>query len=158
MSVQIRSKNIELVNLKQLKVKTNNRNSHSQKQIEALVKIIRFQGFRTPITISNQTGEIVCGHGRYLAAKKLGLKDIPVIYQDFDTPEQEYAHHVADNAIGLRADLDFGGLHEDLADLGPDFDIEMLGLDNFEVEPADKKKSDRKCPHCGESLSNKMDT
>jgi ParB-like chromosome segregation protein Spo0J len=149
----IRSKHIELVNIKQLKPKTNNRNQHSKDQIEAITKVLRYQGFRSPITISNQSGEIVCGHGRYLAAKKLGFKEIPVIYQDFDTPEQEYAHHVADNSLGLRADLDFGGIHEDLADLGPDFDIEMLGLKDFEIEPADKPKKDRKCPHCGESLS-----
>lgn len=124
---------IEMVAPNKLKPRPDNRNKHPDDQIDRLVKVIEYQGFRRPIIVSNQSGQIVCGHGRLLAAKRLKLKQVPVIYQDYTSPEQEYADHVADNAIAEWADLDLSAINTDLASLGEDFDIELLGLKDFTV-------------------------
>lgn len=149
----------KLINPNELKNHPKNRNKHGQDQIERLAKLYEFHGVRHPIIVSKRSGFIVAGHGRKLAAIRAGIKEMPVVYQDFESDDKEYAFLVSDNAIALWADLDLSGINEDLKDLGP-FDIDMLGLNNFAVEPADlgfdpDVEQDRKhktCPHCGEVL------
>jgi DNA modification methylase len=63
---------------------------------------------------------------------------MPVVYQNFESSESEYAFIQADNAIALWAELDLAGINADIGDLGPDFDINMLGIQDFEIDPADK--------------------
>lgn len=115
-----------------------NRNQHSKEQITRLAGIFEYQGIRHPIIVSNLSGHIVAGHGRLEAAVKNGYKEFPVNFQDFKDEEQEYAFLVSDNSIALWAELDLSGINIDLPDLGPDFDIDMLGIKDFELEPADK--------------------
>src|SRR3954469_4530082 len=110
----VRIKDVQMVAIKDVVLNPKNRNTHSPEQIDQIVKIIAYQGFRRPCTISNQTGYLVCGEGRYLAAKKLKLKEIPVMYQDYDSPEQEYADGIADNAIDKWASLDLSGINSDI--------------------------------------------
>lgn len=134
---QIRSKEIRMVPLDEIKLNPKNRNKHSKDQIARLAQIIEYQGFRQPLMISNQSGLLVAGHGRYQAAKKLKLKEVPVIFQDFDSMEQEIAAGVSDNSIALWAELDLDGINTDLADLGPDFNIDLLGILNFKIDAAE---------------------
>lgn len=115
-----------------------NPNTHSEDQIERLSKIIDFQGQRSPIVVSNQSGFIIAGHGRLQAMQKLGWDQVAVNYQDFESEAMEYAHLTADNAIGEWSSLDLSVINEELAELGPDLDIEMLGIENFEIEPLDR--------------------
>ena len=129
----------KLVPTKELKPHPKNRNDHPDDQIARLARVIEYQGFRHPIIVSNLSGFIVAGHGRLAAAKKLKLKEVPVDYQDFESEEQEYAFLVSDNAVALWAELDFSGINADIGDLGPDFDIDLLGIKNFEIEVADKE-------------------
>ena len=63
---------------------------------------------------------------------------MPVVYQDFDNVDQEYAFIQSDNAIALWAELDFSGINADIGELGPDFNIDMLGLKDFTIDVADK--------------------
>lgn len=132
----------KLVKPSSLKDHPKNRNKHGSDQIERLAKLYQYHGIRHPIVVSNRSKCIVAGHGRKLAAIRAGVKEVPVVYQDFDSDEAEYAFIQADNAIALWADLDLSGINSDLGDLGPDFDIDMLGIKNFVIEPADK---DRGC-------------
>lgn len=162
--MDIKSKEIQIVKTSDIKMRKNNRNKHGQDQIERLAELFKYHGFRNPIIVSNQSGEIVAGNGRYLAALRAGLKEIPVIYQDFDSMEQEYSYHVSDNGISAWADLDLSGINSDLEFLGPDFDIDMLGIHNFTLDLEDKsfepgsiddqgkldEKQMTKCPCCGE--------
>jgi hypothetical protein len=114
-----------------------NRNTHPQKQITKLADLIAFQGFRHPIIVSNLSGQVVAGHGRLAAAKFLGMEQVPVDYQDFVDEAAEYAFLISDNAIGLWGELELGLISTDLADLGPDFDVGMLGIENFRIDPAE---------------------
>jgi site-specific DNA-methyltransferase (adenine-specific) len=128
----IRAREIKLVPLSEIQLNPKNRNKHPKEQIARLVEILKYQGFRRPVSISNRTGHLVCGEGRYLAAKKIGLKEIPAIFQDYESAEQEFADAIADNAVDKWAELDLVGINEDLGGLDPDFNLDLMGIKNFE--------------------------
>jgi DNA modification methylase len=135
---KIESKDIQLVDTSKLVLNPKNMNSHSKEQIERLQKLIEFQGFRNPIIVSNRTGFVVAGHGRIEAARNIGMSLVPVMYQDFDNEAQEYAYMVSDNAIASWSELDLSAVNTEMLDLGPDFDIDMLGIKDFVIEPIEK--------------------
>ena len=130
----------ELVNPKLLKPHPKNRNKHPKDQIERLAKILNYQGQRAPVVVSNLSKCIAKGHGTTLSAIELKAKEIAVVYQDFENEDQEYAFIQSDNAIAEWAELDLSGINFDLQDLGPDLDLDLLGLKDFVLEPADKEK------------------
>src|SRR5574343_241847 len=115
-----------------------NANHHSSDQIKRLCKLIEHNGFRDPLIISKRSGFLICGHGRLMAAKKLKLDLVPVIYQDFRDEAEEYQFMVAHNAIAAWAELDLSAVNTEMLDLGPDFDIDLLGIKDFVVEPIEK--------------------
>jgi len=127
----------KLVDPKKLKPHPKNRNSHPPDQIDRLAKIIEYQGWRYPVKVSNQSGFVTAGHGRIEVAKALKCK-VPVNYQEYESEAQEYADVQSDNAIASWAELDFSAINSDLQDLGPDFDVDLLGIKNFEIDVADK--------------------
>lgn len=129
---------IEWIAVKDIKPHPKNRNQHSEEQIERLAKIIRYQNWRVPLIVSRQSTFLVAGHGRLLAAKKLGIEKVPVLVQDFIDEDQEAAFRVSDNEIARWAELDLSGLNEDIADFSPDFDVDLFGIDGFEIDVADK--------------------
>lgn len=127
-----------LVPIAELKAHPKNRNKHPQGQIQAMAKVLSYQGWRYPVKVSNLSGFITSGHGRIEAAKANGWTHVPVNFQDYASEEQEYADVQGDNAIAAWAELDLAAINLDLADLGPDFDLDVLGLNNFVLEPATK--------------------
>lgn len=160
--VVTRAKEIQQVKVEDLTLHPKNPNKHSKEQIERLATIVKYQGFRSPLIVSNRSGLLISGHGRIEVAKKLGMKTVPVIYQDFENEDQEYAALVSENAIASWAELDLSGINTDIGDLGPDFDISLLGLKDFLVEPFDREEmeikekeldenipTDKECPSCG---------
>lgn len=148
-----------MVAVSELKPHPKNPNKHSKEQIERLAEILKYQGFRLPIKVSNLSGFITSGHGRLEAAKLNGWTEVPVDFQDYESTDQEYADLVADNAIASWAELDLSSINEGLSDLGPDFDINLLGIEDFVLEPAEKEsvekaggeksKTEMECPNCG---------
>jgi ParB-like chromosome segregation protein Spo0J len=160
--VKIKIDKIELIEISKLKPNKDNRNSHPESQITELSRHYRVHGMRTPLIVSKQSGNIVSGNGRYLAAKKAGLTHLPVSYQDFDTPELEYAFGIADNGLSLWSELDLSQINLDLEGLGPELNLADLGLKNFVLDISEKQfdpsdtieqdKKDKRCPHCGEIL------
>lgn len=125
---------IKWVDTKTLKEHPDNNNKHPKEQIERLVKVIKYQGFRSPITVSNRSGYIVAGHARLKAAKKMGLKKVPVMFQDFEDEAQEYAHLTADNALALWSKIDMDSVEDFAKSLDPDFDVDFLGFSDFELK------------------------
>jgi hypothetical protein len=154
----------KLVAISELRPHPKNRNKHPQEQIKRLAEILKYQGWRYPVKVSSRSGFVTSGHGRIEAAKLAGWAEVPVNYQEYESEEQEYADVQADNAIAGWAELDLSGVHTDLADLGPDLDLNMLGIRNFTIEPPnfepgteeDQGKLDEKkpvqCPNCGEQF------
>ena len=163
MEIAIHCKYDELVDPKTLKNHPKNRNKHGSDQIIRLADLYKYHGIRHPIIVSKRSGFIVAGHGRKLAALNADLKEFPIVYQDFESDEAEYAFLQADNAIASWAELDLSGINSDIGDLGPDFDIDMLGIKNFSLDPnfepgssEDQGQLDKKkpieCPHCGQEF------
>lgn len=129
---------VEWVDVDTLSPNPRNPNRHSKAQIKRLSELIKYQGWRLPIIVSKQSGNVVAGHGRLDAARVLGVREVPVTYQDFVSPEVEYAFLVSDNAIHNWSELDLSSINSFVPELGPDFDIELLGLKDFTIEVADK--------------------
>lgn len=163
--MKIHCKYDALVPWRSLKPHPKNRNKHPKGQVERLTKLIEYQGVRAPIVVSKRSDYIVKGHGTLLAMQAI-LKEsnevtVPVSYQDFDSEEQEYAFVQSDNAIASWAELDLAGINADVGDLGPDFDIDLLGINGFTIDvselgeppakadPRDKDTQMLECPNCG---------
>jgi len=111
---------------------SNNSRIHTESQVLQVAASIKEFGFTNPILVDG-TGSIIAGHGRLLAAKKLGLKQVPTIILDGLTEAQKKAYVIADNQIAINADWDLNLLQvevERLAELN--FDIDLLGFsDDF---------------------------
>jgi len=137
-AMKIHCQYTRLVDVSELKHNPKNMNRHSPEQIERLAKILEYQGWRYPVKVSNQSGFITSGHGRMLAALKMGLKQVPVSFQDYDSPDQEYADVVSDNSIASWAELDLSMVNLELQNLGPDFNIDLLGIKNFKLDELDQ--------------------
>lgn len=136
--MEIKSKSIQIVDIDSLVPNPKNNNKHPKEQIERLAKLIKYQGFRNPLVVSNRSGFVLCGHGRIEAAKLAGLKEVPVMYQDFENEAQEYAYLTSDNAIASWAELDLSAVNSEMLDLGPEFDVDLLGIKDFVIEPIEK--------------------
>lgn len=136
--MDIKSKDISFVDIDSLILNPKNNNAHPPEQIERLKKLIKYQGFRNPVVVSNRSGFVVAGHGRIEAAKALGMEKLPVMLQDFKDEAEEYAYLTSDNAIQSWSQLDLGKVNAEMLDLGPDFDIDLLGIKDFVIEPAEK--------------------
>lgn len=103
-----------------------NAKKHDKKQIDNVAESIRQYGFVQPVVI-DRDGVIVIGHCRTLAAKKLGMKEIPCVCVDDLTPEQVAALRLVDNKSN-ESDWDMGLLSEELGSLDLsafDFDWEF---------------------------------
>ncbi len=136
--MKIESKKIDIVDINKIVENPKNRNVHSEKQIDVLAKIIKVRGFRDPLVVSNRSGFLISGHARLRAAKKLGMQEVPVVYQDFETEADEYAHLIAANEIARHSTFDSFGFKEDLSELDvelDDFDFEEFGLIDFTIVP-----------------------
>lgn len=132
----------ELVELHKLIPNPKNPNKHPEDQIERLAKIIDYQGQRAPIVVSKRSGFITKGHGRLEALTLLGWSKAAVDFQDYQDEAQEYADIVADNAIASWAELQLADINKEMLDLGPDFDINMLGIKDFKLDPAEIEVGD----------------
>jgi len=138
-TLKIQSTEIVMVNPANLVPYDKNMNDHTPEQIDRLIKLIEYQGFRDPLIVQKGTNIIAAGHGRAEAAMKMGMKEVPVTYQEFDSEAQFYAFVVSHNAIAKDswASLDLSKVNAGMLDLGPDFDIDMLGIKDFIIEPAE---------------------
>lgn len=139
--MNIHCKYDSLVEVGSLKPHPKNRNKHPDDQIERLAKILKYQGVRAPIVVSRRSNKIVKGHGTLQAIKANQWDKAPVVYQDFEDDDQEWLFVQSDNAIASWAELDLKGINADIGELGP-FDIDLIGIKDFVVEPAEKDLGD----------------
>lgn len=110
-----------------------NARTHSETQIAQIAASIREFGFLSPIIVS-EDNTILCGHGRFYASQKLGLKKVPCIKESHLTEAQKRAYIISDNKLSLNAGWDDELLTVELSelqDLG--FDLELTGFDEKEL-------------------------
>ncbi len=111
-----------------------NARTHSEDQIAQIAGSIAEFGFVNPVLVGDD-GVIVAGHGRVLAARKLGLAQAPVIVLSHLTPTQRRALMIADNRIAENAGWDDEMLAAELVALrDEDVDLGMLGFDEGELD------------------------
>ena len=147
-----------------------NSRTHSDEQVAQIAASIKEFGWTNPILTDGDNG-LIAGHGRLLAARKLGHKEVPTIELTGLTDTQKKAYIIADNKLALNAGWDDEMLKIEIADLLADgFTLSVLGFDTDELqklldvpdfEPAtedDQGKLDEldpkwiACPHCGKEF------
>jgi ParB-like chromosome segregation protein Spo0J len=110
-----------------------NSRTHSDEQVAQIAASIKEFGWTNPILVDGTNG-IIAGHGRLLAARKLGYKEVPTIELADLTETQKKAYIIADNRLALNAGWDNEMLTIELNDLLADgFALEMLGFDPKEL-------------------------
>lgn len=161
---------IEQVAVESLIPYARNSRTHSDDQVAQIAASIKEFGWTNPILIDGESG-IIAGHGRLLAARKLGMKEVPVIQLSGMTDTQKKAYIIADNKLALNAGWDDELLRLELEELNvEEFKMELLGFDANELNLAmglgidfqpgtedDQGKLDELapiiCPSCGHEFN-----
>lgn len=148
----------------------NNSRTHDDAQVAQLAASIKEFGFRNPILVDGMG--IIAGHGRLMAARKLGLEKVPTIDCSDMTETQKKAYIIADNKLALNSGWDTDLLSLEISQLDTDgFNLEVLGFNADELslflkgdpnfDPStedDQSKLDElepkwvSCPHCGKEF------
>ena len=148
----------------------NNSRTHSDTQVAQIAASIKEFGWTNPILVDGTNG-IIAGHGRLLAARKLGFKEVPTIELADLTETQRKAYVIADNRLALNAEWDNQLLTLELNELLADgFAMDILGFDSEEIsklldepdfQPATEEEQGKldeldpkwiACPHCGKEF------
>lgn len=156
----MRKLSVEYKNLNEIKVYPNNAKKHPAEQIEQIKRSIKEFGFNDPVAVY-ENGEIVEGHGRYIAATELGLEKIPVIVLDGLTENEKKLYRIVHNQLTLDSGFDIDLLNLELERI-TDIDMEGYGFQIIDIdedeysnyfidaEGKEKKRKQMQCPYCGE--------
>lgn len=143
-----------------------NARTHSDAQVAQLAASIREWGWTTPILVSPDGG-VIAGHGRLLAARQLGMVNVPVIVAEGWSEPKTRAYVLADNQLALQAGWDSELLALELGELGElGFDLDLTGFSEGEIaaltpsvqpeQESSAKEIDadgfllgHRCPRCG---------
>lgn len=110
-----------------------NARTHSDEQVAQIAGSIKEFGFNNPVLVDKDSS-IIAGHGRVMAARKLGMDKVPVVILDHLTESQRKAYILADNRIALNSGWDSSMLSVELQDLKDDIDLSLLGFDPDELD------------------------
>lgn len=154
---------IEYINTSELIPYANNAKIHDEIQIEQIKQSIKSYGFNDPVAIW-KNNEIIEGHGRVLAAKDLGIKQIPIIRLENLSDKQRREYMLVHNQLTMNTGFDAELLDAELQEL--DFDefdygFKQLGgeLNNtsqeLNIENYNDDKFECECPKCGFKFNRK---
>jgi DNA modification methylase len=125
---------IKTVAVQQLIPYVKNSRTHSDAQVAQIAASIKEFGWTNPILVDGENG-IIAGHGRLMAARKLGHTEVPVIELAHMTDSQKKAYVIADNQLAMNAGWDTSLLSLELADLKDQgFNLDILGFDPKELD------------------------
>jgi DNA modification methylase len=127
---------IEHVPVRQLSLDPHNPRLHREWQIKQIARSIEAFGFNVPV-LADHGGNVLAGHGRVQAARRLGLRDVPVIRLEHLTAEQARAFSIADNRLAENSSWDDQLLAQVLRDLASaelTFDLEAIGFTMGEID------------------------
>src|SRR3954452_10368214 len=125
---------IELWPVERLRPYERNPRTHGDDQVEQLAASMVEFGFTNPILV-DETNGILAGHGRLMAARQLGLKEVPVVRLEHLSKAQKRAYIIADNQLAATAGWDEMLLAEEVGWLRDErFDLDLLGFDATELE------------------------
>jgi ParB-like chromosome segregation protein Spo0J len=111
-----------------------NARTHSDEQVTQLAASIEEFGWTIPVLV-DEAGGIIAGHGRILAAHRLGIEDVPVMVAAGWSDAKKRAYMLADNKLTLNGEWDLERLAIEIAELrASDFDVSLVGFDESEIE------------------------
>ncbi len=111
-----------------------NSRTHSDAQVAQIAASIREWGFTTAVLV-DEAGSVIAGHGRLLAARRLGMTEVPVMVASGWTDAQKRAYVIADNKLALNAGWDNELLALELGEIGDlGFDLELTGFTDEEIK------------------------
>ncbi|HBE9150664.1 ParB/Srx family N-terminal domain-containing protein [Serratia fonticola] len=150
--------------LNSMMVYAKNARTHSTEQVEKIIGSIKKYGWTNPILL-DESGQVIAGHGRLLAAEKIGFDPVPTITLFGLTDAEKKAYRLADNKLPLDAGWDNDLLTMELGDLlAEGFDLTLTGFSaeeidnmlNVDFSPGDEgdqgkldQLEEKLCPHCG---------
>ena len=166
MPVRYEHEQVEMVPLSELRPYDGNAKRHTNEQIDAVEASIREFGFRNPVLAWHDEEDpvIVAGHARCIAAKNLGMGEVPVIFVDDLSDAQRRALTLVDNQTTMMTGWDLDQLSYELETLESEFDMSDFGFDVEAIPDIDGLFSDEEqderwhepkmvtCPHCGETF------
>lgn len=127
------SDKVERTSIKSITPYARNSRTHSDEQVAQIAASIKEWGFTTPILIDTD-GEIIAGHGRLLAAQRLGLEEVPTMTAKGWSEAQKRAYVIADNKLALNAGWNDEMLKIELDGLKDlDFDLDLVGFSDDEL-------------------------
>ena len=110
-----------------------NSRTHSDAQVAQIAASVREFGWTNPVLVDGESG-IIAGHGRILAARKLGMDEVPCIELAGLTDAQRRAYIIADNKLALNGGWDEDMLRLELEELGElGFDLDLIGFTDEEI-------------------------
>lgn len=110
-----------------------NARKHSPKQVDQIVASIKQWGFTVPVLV-DEDGTIIAGHGRVMAANKMGLQEVPVMVARGWTEPQRRAYVLADNQLAANSSWDQDLLAVEMGDLkAADFNLTTIGFSDREI-------------------------
>lgn len=121
---------IEKVKLDNIKPYESNAKEHPEEQIKQIKKSIIDFGNNDPIAI-DENGVIIEGHGRYIALKELGYKEVECIVLKGLSEEQKNAYRLVHNKLTMNSDFDFEKLELELFNLSNDFNMASFGFEEI---------------------------
>jgi DNA modification methylase len=128
---------VQEVTLTKLVPYVNNAKIHSEEQVTMIASSIREFGFLSPVLIDRDFN-IIAGHGRVMAAKKLKMESVPCVFVEGLTEAQRKAYILADNRLGELAEWDMGLVNMELEALDDmDFDVTLTGFEMPEEDVGD---------------------
>lgn len=132
---------IQEIEIEKLIPYARNSRTHSDDQVAQIAASIKEFGWTNPILVDGEAG-IIAGHGRLAAARKLGLKKIPVIELSHLTTTQKKALIIADNKLALNAGWDSDMLALEFEELNIEgFDLDLLGFDETEINKLNENEN-----------------
>lgn len=124
---------MQLISIDKLIPYINNARTHSPEQIKKLRASLREFGFINPVIIDKDFN-VIAGHGRILAAKEEGIKEVPCVLVDYLTEAQKKAYIIADNRMAMDAGWDEELLRVEIEALQAEaFDLSLTGFDDTEI-------------------------
>lgn len=113
----------------------NNSRTHSDEQINQIASSISEFGFNKPVLIDANSG-LIAGHGRVMAAKKLGIEELPCLRLEHLSEAQKKAYIIADNKLALNSDWNIDILTSEMTEIGESFPelIDICGFSDKDIQ------------------------